>query len=67
MTTSMKRVHARGWTVLEADTVHQILPDPLPKAEVILKASKPDLIHEATRRRKIHRLHGFFLPSWFFV
>ncbi|MCB0115949.1 MAG: alpha/beta hydrolase [Caldilineaceae bacterium] len=42
MTTSMARVHARGWTVLEADTVHQILPDPLPKAEVILKAVKAD-------------------------
>ncbi len=38
MTTSWARAHARGWTILEVDTVHQILPDPMPKAEALLEA-----------------------------
>lgn len=37
MEKSWQRVVAAGWPVYEVDTVHQITPDPQPKADVLLK------------------------------
>jgi pimeloyl-ACP methyl ester carboxylesterase len=34
---SWRRVNRGGWRVLELNTVHQISPDPMPKAAVLLK------------------------------
>jgi pimeloyl-ACP methyl ester carboxylesterase len=34
--TSWQRAQARGWRLYEVDTVHQILPDPGPKATILL-------------------------------
>ena len=34
---SWRRVNHGGWRVLELDTVHQISPDPMPKAAVLLE------------------------------
>jgi hypothetical protein len=37
METSWQRAQSRGWTLYQVDTVHQILPDPEPKAAVLLQ------------------------------
>ena len=34
---SWRRVNLGGWRVLELDTIHQISPDPMPKANVLLE------------------------------
>jgi pimeloyl-ACP methyl ester carboxylesterase len=34
--TSWQRARARGWRLYEVDTVHQIVPDPEPKASILL-------------------------------
>jgi pimeloyl-ACP methyl ester carboxylesterase len=36
METAWQRAQARGWRLCEVDTVHQILPDPEPKATILL-------------------------------
>jgi pimeloyl-ACP methyl ester carboxylesterase len=36
METSWQRAQAWGWQIYEVDTVHQILPDPEPKANILL-------------------------------
>lgn len=35
--TSVARAREAGWPIYEADTVHQITPDPAPKADVLLR------------------------------
>ena len=35
METSLRRARARGWRIVDVDTVHQILPDPVPKVTVL--------------------------------
>jgi len=37
MEKSLARVKAAGWPLYEVDTVHQITPDPQPKADILLK------------------------------
>jgi hypothetical protein len=34
--TSWRRAQSRGWRLCEVDTVHQMLPDPEPKAAILL-------------------------------
>jgi pimeloyl-ACP methyl ester carboxylesterase len=42
METSWRRAQARGWSLYEVDTVHQILPDPEPKAAALLSLLSDD-------------------------
>jgi pimeloyl-ACP methyl ester carboxylesterase len=35
--TSWQRARSRGWAIHKVDTVHQILPDPEPKAAILLR------------------------------
>lgn len=37
MTRSLQRAQERGWRLYEVDTIHQIVPDPIPKADVLLQ------------------------------
>lgn len=37
MSISWQRVHEGGWQVYEVKTIHQIIPDPGPKADILLK------------------------------
>ena len=34
---SFERAQSAGWPIYEANTVHQIIPDPVPKADVLLR------------------------------